>query len=521
MEKKLLSEIKRIHSMMGLVTEGPSPKLMGITSDIVNDLINLINPKKRPSSFFKGSEKILYDDIETLSSIASGKIRNVPDIEIEKLITRIIKSNKKIGDYLVPKLINNNVKALNQISKFKESIKAYKNAPHSSSQTTDQVYETISKGIDRNVDGVFSGTPDVIKDYIKNDLKKYTNELFYPNRTQIKNLAGNSWESFKQGWKMGKGAKSGSAYTARYLTNKLTKSKISQFMDDYFDTQLTKKLSPEEIQTVKKFLITGVADTPMLKQAYKTYGFPGASGNFFRQLWKKLWWLMKVKFFANLALDWFKDLRSKGEEISDEELHEFSKVLWRLCRAIEIPSAGWISPAGWFGGLLFTTAGGASGGDLQKGWDRLKTYLMGNDEDAVGKWWDGVPIGEFLSKGVVYLDNLIRGIDKDIDETKKGNTDIPNYIPPQNTNQTTPETEKQPTIDSTKITPVKTEEIKNQLYNYLKTIPSLNKGSNKIGTNDKPYIFDKGNNVWEFQTAGDSIMKFQYNPQTKIFSQIK
>jgi hypothetical protein len=76
-------------------------------------------------------------------------------------------------------------------------------------------------------------------------------------------------------------------------------------------------------------------------------------------------------------------------------------------------------------------------------------------------------------------------------------------------------------VDQTPVT-TNTEEIKNQLYNHLKTIPSLNSSStNKIGPNDKPYIFDKGNNLWEFQSAGDSTMKFQYNPQTKTFSQIR
>ena len=81
--------------------------------------------------------------------------------------------------------------------------------------------------------------------------------------------------------------------------------------------------------------------------------------------------------------------------------------------------------------------------------------------------------------------------------------------------------------DKTTPTPVvttDTEEIKNQLFNHLKTIPSLNNNPDpkkRIGLGDKPYIFDRGNNIWEFEASGDSIMKFQYNPQTKTFSQIR
>jgi hypothetical protein len=139
---------------------------------------------------------------------------------------------------------------------------------------------------------------------------------------------------------------------------------------------------------------------------------------------------MQVKFWTNLIIDLTKDLINKGEEITDDEMYEWSKVLYRIAKAIEVPSLGWVSPAYWFTGLFFTIGFGAAGGGAQKAWNRLKTYLLGNDEEAVGKWWDGIPVGEFLAGLVVGLNNLVRDFDTDIKKTQQGKIEGTPYILP-------------------------------------------------------------------------------------------
>jgi len=505
MKKNLLIEIKRIQGMMGLVTEGPGPKLMGITADIIQDLMSIVNPRGA-GTLLTGARKMLSDDIETLSSIVSGKMKNVPNDEIEKLITRIIRSDEKIAKYLIPQIIKSDIKTINAINKFKKNIELFK--------SNGGKLDSVLRNIDNNVDNVFRGTPKEITDYIKIDLKKYTDEIYNPNPTR--DFAISNLEKLKQGWRMGKDAKSGGMSSMKYLGNKLTNNKISELIDKYFDTEFAKKLSPEEIKTIKKFLWTGVADTPMLQKAHKSLGFPGATGNLSRQLIKKLWFLMKVKFWTNLIIGLTKDLINKGEEITDDEMYEWSKVLYRICKAIEIPSLGWVSPAYWFTGLLLTTGAGAAGGGAQKGWNRFKTYLLGNDEEAVGKWWDGIPLGEFLAGFVVKLDNLVRDFNTDIKETQQGEIEGTPYILPNDIKKDT----------ANNVMPVNTDTaaIKTLFMNHLKTIPDLNQGGSKgkIGPKDQDFMFSMGNNVWEFELAdtNKTRMKFIYNPINKTFTKV-
>jgi hypothetical protein len=408
MEKKLINEISRNRQLMGLLNEQVVPKLTREVGEFLT------------KKFANISDRAILDDIELLSKITSRKVQ-ASDADYINLISRLIKSDKKISDYLVPKIINNlPTGQLNYIAGFKSKIRnAIKNGA---------TYDAVLKGIDVNLTARVNNVPvfntpfPEVMTYLKNDLEKYAYEIYYPTIARSKKSATEIKKDFSAGFKMGKESKSATLPSLTYMLNTLTRSKITKLIDKLFNTKFAAKLQPDELKAVKDFLWYGVADGPMLKKAYDTLGYAGWAGNLSMQLLKKVWFLMKIKWAINFFIPLLKDLISKGEEITNEELSEFSKVVYRMCKAIELPSFGWVSPAYWFAGLIGTTLLGASGGSRSKAYNRFLTYLKGDDENAVGKWWDGVPIGDLLSSGVVYLDNLIRDIDNDEKEIEKGNS---------------------------------------------------------------------------------------------------
>ena len=507
MRSSLILEITRTKELMGIISEQGG--IISISDDIVKGLKSLI----------KSPTRELSQDLDLLSQIVSRGGRRVSQNDLVVLLTRIIRNDKKIADYLIPKIIQNlDVSSQNFIQNFKTSISNFKSQGGK--------YKDAIRGINANLNArntatgapVFNTPIPEIKEYLKKDFERYAWELYNPIKAKVKSQATkigkNTGKGFKEGWN----SKSGGFLTLRSVLKAVSPEKAEKLFPNYF-----KKLTPEERQVMWKWVKWGVPDIPSLKNSWNKLGIGGWVGNISAQILHKTLWLMLLLTGFQLIRDYIQDYLNKGEEYAG--WNEFAAFAHRIVRAFDVPHLGVTSPMIWLIGLVFQPIWAGMTGSDKSFNQRFKDYLIGEDESNIPKpperlreWLNSLSnnTDTLIDKTKNRIDTLTNGTNVKTDDILPDSITIPNMNDSLSSNTNT---------DSTNVvTPVatNTEEVKNQLYNHLKTIPSLNSSStNKIGPNDKPYIFDKGNNLWEFQSAGDSTMKFQYNPQTKTFSQIR
>jgi hypothetical protein len=412
MNKQLISEISRIHNIMGVLNESPGPApLITITDEIVKGIKNVLKPKgivNKIKSFGTPIDTILARDIEDLSKVAAGTITITND-QLKNIVKRLIK-NKKIEEYLIPKMIQNDVTIKNYIKDYESSIRQLK----SNGGKLQDALADIDSFINRR--NPITNRPYInlelpeMKEYIKKEFTDFAQKEFNPEI--IKQMAKTTGKKFKQGWEMRKDTVSGAL---------LTLKGAGYTIRNLFKKDLQKKLSPEEMSAVINFLLSGVADLKMLFQAGRTYGFPAVVGNFMGQLWKKFWFLFWVHYAFNLIAKSLKDFFHKGEEITDDKMNEFSKICYRLVRGFEIPSFGLITPGGWLGNLLIYVVFKSSGGSATKSKDAFSNYLKGSDENL--NWWKGYPLGQkFLDYVLLNCFNLAENAEGEMVRTKAGDS---------------------------------------------------------------------------------------------------
>jgi len=168
MEKKIIKEILRNRELMGLLVEGPI--LPTITKEVVDFLT-------------KKFGNIAQKDIGLLSNIVSRKTTS-SETDLVNILSRLIKSNKEIENYLVPKIVQNlDTGSKNFISSFKEKIKNFINEKGT--------YEQALKNIETNLNSMSNGKPvfdtpfPEVKEYLKKDLERYAYEVYQQSLSKV------------------------------------------------------------------------------------------------------------------------------------------------------------------------------------------------------------------------------------------------------------------------------------------------------------------------------------------------
>lgn len=412
MNKQLISEINRIQTMMGVLNESPGPApLITLTDDLIKGLKNLVKPKGmvgKIKSLSQPIDTILADDIETLSKGAAGTTTITND-QLKNIVKRLIK-NKKIEEYLVPKMVQSNIDLQNYIKNYKSSIRDLKSRGGKLQDALDDIDVYINmRNPTTNRPYLQTELPEM-KNYIRNEFRDFAEKEF---ESQVaKELAKTAGQKFKQGWKMGKDSKSGAILTAKSASNEI-KNLFRKKMDKL-------KLPPDEKSVVNKFMITGIADTDMLVRAGKSLGFAGFSGNLLRQLYQKIRFLFWAELFLDVIGGTLVDLLTPGEEIPDELMSEGSKLLHRALRSPQLPSFGLVSPLIWGVGLISHMLLRGGGGSINKAGKAFIEYLRNSDESV--NWWKGYDIGRnTIDKWYLASKGLRETIDGEIVRTKAGN----------------------------------------------------------------------------------------------------
>jgi hypothetical protein len=355
--------------------------------------------------------------------------------------------------------------------------------------------------------------------------KRFAYESYNPTWSSAETILKHQADFFGQGFYKGRYAKSGGALAMKQLGKGVLWGASFGKSPNWLP-RLYRNLKPEDRKILGNWMLWGVPDVPILQKTWKELGGAAAGGMLLRQLISKFFFVSLFVTAARMVKDFIQDNMTPEKEYSGWGDSDFNKMcVWahRFSRAVDWASFGVISPAAWVANLLLVTiAGGTEGGGeiLKK---RVHDYLLGENEENVPKLppetilWFKTNTKKIkqntenaIKKGEQLKDTLLSGQDVNIKE----------LVPDGSVRKEQDTTAKTQTNQKT----TNTDSIKTLLFNHLKTIPSLNNNpdpNKKIGPDDKPYIFDKGNNVWDFRTAGDSIMKFQYNPQNKTFSQIK
>jgi len=411
MNKQLISEISRIHNIMGILNESTTP-IINLTDDIVKGIKNVLKPKGvvgKIKSVSNPVDTILADDIEELSKVAAGT-KTITNDQLKNIVKRLIK-NKNVEEYLVPKIIKSNTDLQNYIKDYQSSIRQLK----SRGGKLQDAFNDIDIFMNRR--SPTTGRPYLqtelpeMRAYIRKEFRDFAQKEFNPQIS--KEITKTAGEKFKQGWKMGKDSKKGGQLTLKaggLMFKNLFTKKVSRL-----------SLPPEEKDLVTKYLLTGIPDWPMLGNAWRSFGGIGAAGNALRQLWQKFKFLFLAEAVINILGDLFYDVAHKGEEITDEQMGELSKWTHRFLRSFEIPSLGVVSPAGWVTGLLTYSLYKLGGGGLEKSQQAFITYLKNSDENLY--WWKGFRIGkEWFDKWYLASKGLRETIDGEIVKTKAGDS---------------------------------------------------------------------------------------------------
>jgi len=412
MEKKLITEVEKIKKMMGLLLENTG-FFNGITDDMVKDIMS-ISKVRGFKSWFKQKDVNLMKDLEKLEGITSGKIKlDTPaDVAAKDGIIKRLIQNEAIADYLIPELLTKHLPTFNNMNLIKDAIK--KNIKSGVKPNV------ILNGIPNIVRVRFPQTDDIVKKYIVNDLKNYT--VYITDYIPGSEFLSSKWGKLKQGWSIGKDAKSGGLAGTKSLIVRVPPINfITKASDKYFKTSFRKKLNEEEVEIVRRFFLTGVADYPLLRRVFKSYGFVGATGNLARQLVKKIAYLTLVKSALNFLYQSLVDNKDNLSEYDEENMHWFFVVCYRLVHSIEFPSLGWVSPAGWLAGLLgFTLKPAVYGKGRDAMLKEFENYLKGGNEKNYPKLWHGYKLSDIYQAIMNSINSEIEKIDVEIKQLESG-----------------------------------------------------------------------------------------------------
>jgi uncharacterized membrane protein (Fun14 family) len=367
MKNNLILEIARTKELMGVISEQGG--IISISDDIVKGLKSLI---KRPTPE-------LSQDLDLLSQIMSKGSRRINQNDLVVLLKRIIRTDKKIANYLIPKIIQNlDVSSQNFIQNFKGSISNFKSQGGK--------YEDAIRGINANLNArntatgvpVFNTPIPEIKEYLKKDFERYTWELYNPIKAKVKSQAtkivGNTGKGFKEGWN----SKSGGFLTLRSVLKAVSPEKVEKLFPNYF-----KKLTPEERQIMWKWVKWGVPDVPSLKNSWSKLGIGGWVGNISAQILHKTLWLMLLLTGFQLIRDYIQDYLKEGEEYAG--WNGFAALAHRIVRAFDVPHLGVTSPMIWLIGLIFQPVWAGMTGSDKSFNEQFKDYLIGEDENNIPK----------------------------------------------------------------------------------------------------------------------------------------
>jgi hypothetical protein len=417
MNKKILSEINRVKTMMGLLNEASIP--LSLSDEVIEGLLKII---KKPS-------RVFIDDINTLKNINKG-ITTASPRDVENIIRRLIRSDKKAADFILSRIINNlDVPTKNFLNDFKASIVDFKKSGGS--------YKDALENIKINMNAQIGGRPVVqttipeIKDYITKDLEKYAYEVYNPIKSKVSDLSKKvgkeSWEKFKSGLKDGREAKSGGGLTLKSFGN-WWKNRFATIRERELGLY---KLSPEEKKVVKNYLFWGIPDVPAIKNTAKKFGIRAASTNLLTQLVKKFIVLYLLKTFWLTIWSTIKDQRKKGTEY--ENYSDWAIFWYRVAHfAKDPPSFGFVSPGLWLLGLILVPFIKAQRGADGAWWKSFKEYLTGDDEFKIpAPPRDIVTIIDTTNQRVSrYAETQIERIDTAINQIRQGNNvDTSDIIP--------------------------------------------------------------------------------------------
>lgn len=421
MKNNLILEIARTKELMGVISEQGG--IISISDDIVKGLKSLI---KRPTAE-------LSQDLDLLSQIMSKGSRRINQNDLVVLLKRIIRTDKKIADYLIPKIIQNlDVSSQNFIQNFKGSISNFKSQGGK--------YEDAIRGINANLNArntatgvpVFNTPIPEIKEYLKKDFERYTWELYNPIKAKVKSQAtkigGNTGKGFKEGWN----SKSGGFLTLRSITNALTPEKVEKRFPNYF-----KKLTPEERKIMWKWVKWGVPDVPSLKNSWSKLGIGGWVGNLSAQILHKTLWLMSILTGFQFIRDYIQDYLNKGEEYKG--WNEFAAFAHRIVRAFDVPHLGLTSPMIWLIGLIFQPIWAGMTGSDKNFNEQFKDYLIGEDENNIPKppkrlkeWLGSISknTDTLIDKTKSRIDTLSAGTNVNTEDILPDSVTIPRVITP-------------------------------------------------------------------------------------------
>jgi len=424
MEKKLINEISRNQQLMGLLNEQVMPRLGREVGEFLT------------KKFANISDRAVLEDIEKLSKILSRKLP-ANDNEYIALVSRLIKSNKEIGDYLVSTIIKNlPIEQSNFIGRFKQGIKNFKNQ----GGTYEQALRNINTNLNARVNGVpvfNSPFPEVIQ-YLKNNLERYAYEIYHPGLTSLERKFDEYVKQFRQGWRAGEESKSGGMLfgkqAAKGLGYVVSFGKAPKWLPKAY-----RNLSDEERKVLANWSISGMPDWGIIKKTWKDMGGVPASAVALRQLWGKFKWVASVLTVLRFFRTFIEDNLTPEKEYSGWN----DKTLWgrflilchRFYRAIDWPSFGVTSPAAWFAHLIVTILfSGGSGGkkDLE---NEVKDYIIGSDEENIPKsladWYDDFTPGWFKKEKIKSnIDSTIQKAENLHDTLLNGqNVDTTQFVP--------------------------------------------------------------------------------------------
>lgn len=421
MKKQFLNEISRMRDLM-LINEQGGPFTKLTTKKYLPGLMKF-------RSGILGRGKDTDELIERFDDMVNGRISYSED-EMVKIITELIEKDKKISDYLIPKIMQNfDLATKKQIDQVKERFADYITKNKLGKTEVDALLQFQFKP--NNFSKLFTSPSQEIIKFVQQDIRNYLDD--YMNKFT---------SGFRKGWSA-KGPSYGTIF------NFATEGP-RDFMSKLFGGKgFTSNLSTQEKDHVKRWLISGLGDFKSISDSWKKLGFKGASGNVIGQLLKKWWIITYWKYILTTIFGLLKDWATPGEEISDKEMSDFSKLIWRLGKNLGVAGFGWVSPIGWFAGLIATVIFRGGGGGGGKAYKAFVNYLTGNDENNVPKWWDGINLSQWRQNATRNAQEAIQQADTEIQNTQNATTTPDTAIGGQITIVDTPAVSNQPQTSDT------------------------------------------------------------------------